>query len=224
MRAKSTFPYLRVREGVALDRPLVRRTDAALHCLRTARTAAMRRRATLLSQTARERPDARRDDPSSAASGRRKDSAARSPTPMHFEALIRRVGAELVIHGHNHRLSVVHLEGPGAARCRSSASHRPRRSAARRITAPATIFRNRGHAQSTIRSGRGCAGCYRMGGVRRSAADRALSAVSYPSLREARRQRRGPNRRARLDRALALAMSIWPGYLVLSARSPCPCP
>jgi 3',5'-cyclic AMP phosphodiesterase CpdA len=29
-----------------------------------------------------------------------------------FEAMIRRAGAELVIHGHNHRLSVVHLEGP----------------------------------------------------------------------------------------------------------------
>jgi len=30
-----------------------------------------------------------------------------------FEAMIRQSGAELVIHGHNHRLSVVHLEGPG---------------------------------------------------------------------------------------------------------------
>lgn len=29
-----------------------------------------------------------------------------------FEAMLRRVGAELVIHGHNHRASVVHLEGP----------------------------------------------------------------------------------------------------------------
>ncbi|MGH6676242.1 MAG: metallophosphoesterase family protein [Xanthobacteraceae bacterium] len=29
-----------------------------------------------------------------------------------FEAMIRRAGAELVIHGHNHRLSVAHLEGP----------------------------------------------------------------------------------------------------------------
>jgi 3',5'-cyclic AMP phosphodiesterase CpdA len=29
-----------------------------------------------------------------------------------FEAMIRRAGAELVIHGHNHRLSVVHLDGP----------------------------------------------------------------------------------------------------------------
>jgi 3',5'-cyclic AMP phosphodiesterase CpdA len=29
-----------------------------------------------------------------------------------FEAMIRQVGAELVIHGHNHRLSVVDLEGP----------------------------------------------------------------------------------------------------------------
>jgi 3',5'-cyclic AMP phosphodiesterase CpdA len=29
-----------------------------------------------------------------------------------FEAMIRRAGAELVIHGHNHRLSVAHLKGP----------------------------------------------------------------------------------------------------------------
>ncbi len=29
-----------------------------------------------------------------------------------FEAMIRQAGAELVIHGHNHCLSVVHLEGP----------------------------------------------------------------------------------------------------------------
>jgi 3',5'-cyclic AMP phosphodiesterase CpdA len=31
-----------------------------------------------------------------------------------FEAMIRQAGAELVIHGHNHRLSVVHLDGPGS--------------------------------------------------------------------------------------------------------------
>ena len=30
-----------------------------------------------------------------------------------FEAMIRHAGAELVIHGHNHRLSVAHLKGPG---------------------------------------------------------------------------------------------------------------
>jgi 3',5'-cyclic AMP phosphodiesterase CpdA len=30
-----------------------------------------------------------------------------------FEALIRKEGAELVIHGHNHRLSVKHIAGPG---------------------------------------------------------------------------------------------------------------
>ena len=29
-----------------------------------------------------------------------------------FEAVIRRIGAELIIHGHNHRLSVAHMEGP----------------------------------------------------------------------------------------------------------------
>jgi 3',5'-cyclic AMP phosphodiesterase CpdA len=29
-----------------------------------------------------------------------------------FEAMIRRAGAELVIHGHNHRLSVAYLQGP----------------------------------------------------------------------------------------------------------------
>lgn len=29
-----------------------------------------------------------------------------------FEAMIRRTGAELVIHGHNHKLSAAHIEGP----------------------------------------------------------------------------------------------------------------
>lgn len=29
-----------------------------------------------------------------------------------FEAVIRRIGAELIIHGHNHRHSVAHMEGP----------------------------------------------------------------------------------------------------------------
>ncbi|WOJ91454.1 metallophosphoesterase [Methylocapsa polymorpha] len=29
-----------------------------------------------------------------------------------FEALIRRVGAELIIHGHNHKLCTAHMEGP----------------------------------------------------------------------------------------------------------------
>ncbi len=29
-----------------------------------------------------------------------------------FEAIVRRAGAELIIHGHNHKLSVAHLEGP----------------------------------------------------------------------------------------------------------------
>ena len=29
-----------------------------------------------------------------------------------FESVIRRIGAELIIHGHNHRLSVTHMEGP----------------------------------------------------------------------------------------------------------------
>jgi 3',5'-cyclic AMP phosphodiesterase CpdA len=29
-----------------------------------------------------------------------------------FEAIIKRAGAELVIHGHNHKLSVAHIEGP----------------------------------------------------------------------------------------------------------------
>jgi hypothetical protein len=30
-----------------------------------------------------------------------------------FEAVIRRIGAELILHGHNHRLMVHHMEGPG---------------------------------------------------------------------------------------------------------------
>lgn len=51
-----------------------------------------------------------------------------------FEAMIRRAGAELVIHGHNHRLSVVHLDGGGrnvpvvgvasASALRGTAEHR----------------------------------------------------------------------------------------------------
>ncbi|HLH10272.1 MAG TPA: metallophosphoesterase [Methylovirgula sp.] len=51
-----------------------------------------------------------------------------------FEAVIRRTGAELVIHGHNHRLSVSHLEGPSrkvpvigvasASALRGTAGHR----------------------------------------------------------------------------------------------------
>jgi 3',5'-cyclic AMP phosphodiesterase CpdA len=51
-----------------------------------------------------------------------------------FEAMIRRAGAELVIHGHNHRLSVAHLQGPGrsvpvvgvasASALRGSSEHR----------------------------------------------------------------------------------------------------
>ncbi len=31
-----------------------------------------------------------------------------------FEALIKRTGAELIVHGHNHRLSVAHIDGPKA--------------------------------------------------------------------------------------------------------------
>jgi 3',5'-cyclic AMP phosphodiesterase CpdA len=30
----------------------------------------------------------------------------------HFEAMIKRAGAELIIHGHNHKQSVIYLEGP----------------------------------------------------------------------------------------------------------------
>ena len=74
-----------------------------------------------------------------------------------FEAMIRHAGAELVIHGHNHRLSVAHLKGPGA-RCRSSASPRPRRCAGRRITAPATIFSKSTARPKNLESRRGCAG------------------------------------------------------------------
>lgn len=128
-----TFPYLRVRKGVALiglssgvpTPPFIasgrlgpRQCDAC---------------ATLLSQTAREglvrvvmihHPPYR----GGARIGRTLADAD------HFEALIRWAGAELVIHGHNHRLSVTHLEGPGrkvpvvgvasASAARGTADHR----------------------------------------------------------------------------------------------------
>jgi 3',5'-cyclic AMP phosphodiesterase CpdA len=51
-----------------------------------------------------------------------------------FEAVIRRIGAELILHGHNHRLMVNHMEGPerpvpvvgvgSASALRGTASHR----------------------------------------------------------------------------------------------------
>jgi 3',5'-cyclic AMP phosphodiesterase CpdA len=41
-------------------------------------------------------------------------AAARGLTDVRaFEAMLRVEGAELVLHGHNHRASVLHLEGPG---------------------------------------------------------------------------------------------------------------
>jgi len=56
-----------------------------------------------------------------------------------FEALIRRAGAELIIHGHNHKVSLTRMEGSRGL-CRSSACPRRRSYAADRIIAPATIF------------------------------------------------------------------------------------
>lgn len=105
------FPYLRVRGGVALiglssavpTPPFV----ASGRLGRNQREAC----ATLLNQCARDglirvvmihHPPFR----GGARLGRGLADAAA------FEGIIRQSGAELVIHGHNHRLSVVHLEGP----------------------------------------------------------------------------------------------------------------
>jgi 3',5'-cyclic AMP phosphodiesterase CpdA len=106
------FPYLRVREGVAIiglssavpTAPLI----ASGRVGRRQRAAA----AELLERTGRDglirvvlihHPPHR----NGAKFARGLADAAQ------FEAMIRRQGAELVLHGHNHRLSVTHIPGPG---------------------------------------------------------------------------------------------------------------
>jgi 3',5'-cyclic AMP phosphodiesterase CpdA len=106
------FPYLRVREGVALiglssavpTAPLI----ASGRVGRTQLAAA----ADLLQRTGRDglirvvlihHPPHR----NGAKFARGLTDAAQ------FEAMIRRHGAELVLHGHNHRLSVTHIPGAG---------------------------------------------------------------------------------------------------------------
>jgi 3',5'-cyclic AMP phosphodiesterase CpdA len=129
----SSFPYLRVRGGVALIG-----LSSAVPTLPFIASGRLGRRqceacANLLSRSAREglvrvvmihHPPYR----GGARFGRALADADA------FEAMIRRAGAELVIHGHNHRLSVVHLEGPhrkvpvvgvaSASALRGSAEHR----------------------------------------------------------------------------------------------------
>jgi 3',5'-cyclic AMP phosphodiesterase CpdA len=110
-QSKETFPYLRVRDQVALiglssgvptpffiasGRLGRRQLDAAeALLLETERRGLVR--VVMLHHPPR----------SAASSVGRGLSDARD-----FEDLMRRVGAELVIHGHNHRLSVSHMEGP----------------------------------------------------------------------------------------------------------------
>jgi 3',5'-cyclic AMP phosphodiesterase CpdA len=108
---ETEFPYLRVRENVALiglssavpTAPLI----ASGRIGRTQLAAA----ADLLSQAARDglirvvmihHPP----QPGGAKFGRGLSDAGL------FAAMIRRLGAELILHGHNHKLSVAHLPGP----------------------------------------------------------------------------------------------------------------
>lgn len=129
----SSYPYLRVRGGVALIG-----LSSGVPTLPFIAAGRLGRRqceacATLLSRCAREglvrvvmihHPPYR----GGARFGRALADADA------FEAMIRRAGAELVIHGHNHRLSVTHLEGPqrkvpvvgvaSASALRGSAEHR----------------------------------------------------------------------------------------------------
>ena len=129
----SSYPYLRVRGGVALIG-----LSSGVPTLPFVAAGRLGRRqceacATLLSRCAREgfvrvvmihHPPYR----GGARFGRALADADA------FEAMIRRAGAELVIHGHNHRLSVTHLEGPqrnvpvvgaaSASALRGSAEHR----------------------------------------------------------------------------------------------------
>ena len=110
-QSKEPFPYLRVRDQIALiglssgvPTPLFiasgrlgrRQLDAAEALLfETAKRGLVR--VVMLHHPPR----------SAASSVGRGLSDARD-----FESLIRRTGAELIIHGHNHRLCVSHMEGP----------------------------------------------------------------------------------------------------------------
>jgi hypothetical protein len=66
----------------------------------------------------------RRADPPSAA--HHESRFKRLTDAAAFQAMIRRSGCELVLHGHNHRSEVARIAGPHG-RSRSSASPRPRR-------------------------------------------------------------------------------------------------
>ena len=93
-------------------RPLLRRADGAADRLRPGGASPTRRRRRIARADRPRRADSRRADPPSAASKRRK-IRPRLADAAQFEAMIRRQGAELVLHGHNHRLSVTHIPGPG---------------------------------------------------------------------------------------------------------------
>ena len=105
------FPYLRVREAVALIGLSSAIPTAPLFASGRAGAAQLAAAADLLREAGRDglirvvlihHPP----DPGGAKFGRGLSDAAA------FAALIRRLGAELVLHGHNHKLSVRHLPGP----------------------------------------------------------------------------------------------------------------
>jgi 3',5'-cyclic AMP phosphodiesterase CpdA len=107
----AAFPYLRVREGVALIGLSSAVPTAPLIASGRIGPAQLAAAADLLNQAARDglirvvlihHPP----NPGGAKFGRGLSDAES------FAALIRRLGAELVLHGHNHRLSVRHLPGP----------------------------------------------------------------------------------------------------------------
>jgi 3',5'-cyclic AMP phosphodiesterase CpdA len=106
------FPYLRVRDGVALIGLSSAVPTAPLIAAGRVGRAQYAAAADILSQTARDgliRIVMIHHPP---RVGGARFSRALSDAAL-FEAMIRRVGAELVLHGHNHKLSVAHLPGPG---------------------------------------------------------------------------------------------------------------
>jgi 3',5'-cyclic AMP phosphodiesterase CpdA len=109
--AGETFPYLRVREGVALIGLSSAVPTLPLDASGRAGRAQLAAATELLSQAAQDgliRVVMIHHPPHQ---GGAKFARGLSDASK-FEAMIRRVGAELIIHGHNHKLSIAHLPGP----------------------------------------------------------------------------------------------------------------
>ncbi len=101
-----------------------------------------------------------------------------------FEEMIARTGAELILHGHNHKTSVSYIEGPSPAARPSSARRRPRWRGRRRAIAPAIISSRSPAAAAITRSRRPCAAFCR---VRRRSAILGRSRSTVPASGKARR-------------------------------------